>query len=278
MSMRNARARLAEWRDDALETFRWQRYRWYCPLVREAMQRVPPEQLEYSINISPVHRYVYMDNPKTGCSSLKSALIEIEARDISPGLDVYDWRVVHNRNASPLGRLIDYKTKSPLTDLVRDGFRFVTFVRNPYARVLSCYRDKILKNRSEKAQVLRLLGYSGLAPERPVSFEEFVKAIIRQTDYSMNPHWRVQTSHILYGILDYSFIGRFEKYQEDFTGLFRVLGIPEERIPTLRHINRTKEGSEEGCGSYYTPELQELIFRRYQPDFVNFGYGEDIPE
>jgi hypothetical protein len=262
----------------SLQNLQWSRYRKQCPLVNSALELMPVNNLVYAVNISPRYRYVYVDNPKTGCSSLKSALVELEFRGMRSDVDSYDWTVFHDPLKSPLKRLADLGAKAPLTYLVTEGYKFVTFVRNPYTRVLSCYRDKVLKNRQQKRIILRLMGHSGEDIEQPVSFGEFVRAIIRQTDYEMNPHWRVQTSQTLYGILDYSFVGRFECYQEDFLALFRHLGVPDAEIPPVRHLNRTREGAREGCVGYYTEELQELVYRRYQKDFENFGYPYDLPE
>lgn len=276
--MGKAASRLLDLRNDALEILRWQCYRCCCPLIRKAMQRMPTDELDYSIHISPSYRYVYMDNPKTGCSSLKSALIELETRHSQYELDVYNWRNLHNRGVSPLLQLGDTRSPAPLSDLVRKGFRFVTFVRNPYARLLSGYRDKMHKHTRMKAEILRLLGHAETDLDRPISFEDFVKTVVRQTDRQMNPHWRPQTAQILYGILDYHFIGRFEHYHRDFPALFESLGIPTEQVPALRHINRTKDGPGEDCRTYYTEELRELVLTRYHEDFINFGYGEDVPE
>lgn len=276
--MTNTASPLLNLRNGALEMLRWPCYRLCCPLIRKAVQRMPTDQLDYSIHISPGYRYVYMDNPKTGCSSLKSALIELETRDSQYELDVYNWRNLHNRGVSPLLQLGDTRSPAPLSGLVRKGFRFITFVRNPYSRLLSGYRDKMHKHTRMKAEVLRLLGFPESDLDRPISFEDFVKAVVGQTDWQMNPHWRPQTAQVLYGILDYHFIGRFEHYDRDFAALFESLGIPPEQVPASRHMNRTKDGPGEGCRSYYTEELRELVLNRYREDFLNFGYSEDIPE
>lgn len=263
--------------NEALDRIQWLRFQYHCPLVRATARRIPAEDCFYSVNISERYRYVYMDNPKTGCSSLKSALVEMETKGLDSELDCYDWTVFHDRSRSPLKRLTDLKMGAPLTALVNRGYRFVTFVRNPYTRLLSCYRDKIMGNKNQKAQVLRVLGYPAADLERPISFGEFARAVASQTDYEMNPHWRVQTTQILFEVLDYSFVGRFENYQADFEALFRHVGVPAESIPDVRHLNRTKEGPQENCGHFYTEEIQALVFQRYKKDFDNFSYGFELP-
>jgi hypothetical protein len=278
MSPQSMKSRLGSLLYSGLTALRWSPYRLTCPKIRTALEHLTPEQLVYAVNISRHHHYVYMDNPKTGCSSLKSALVQLELQGINQGLNHYDWQVFHDPAVSPLTRLNDLKRPTSLTALGAEGYRFITMVRNPYTRFLSCYRDKILKNRPQKLEILKVLGRHDSPLEADISFAEFAEAVASQADLDMNPHWRVQSAHILYGIVDYTYIGRFEQYDQDFRECFRVLGIPESDIPETRHLNRTKSGDEENCRHYFTQALQDLIYRRYRQDFENFGYAYELPE
>jgi hypothetical protein len=258
------------------ESLQWGRYSRNCPLVRAALGNMTPMQLEYTVNISPRYHYVYVDNPKTGCSSLKSALVDLELRGADSNLDCYDWMVYHNPGVSPLVRLTALGVPDPLSHLARSGFQFVTFVRNPYDRLISCYRDRILRNRTQKGMILKILGHPEDRLETPVSFEEFIRAVVSQTDYEMDPHWRVQTSQALYELFEFSFVGRFERYDDDYMALFRRLGLRDTEIPKPRHLNPTGKDEGKGREVYFTDELRELVFNRYRKDFDNFGYGYEF--
>ena len=260
-----------------LQEIRWRPHQRVCPMIHAALDQMPQNQLLYATNISRRYHYVYMDNPKTGCSSLKSALVQLEMKNIQSQIDHYDWRVFHDRSQSPLTRLNDLRQPTSLSALQREGYQFITMVRNPYTRLISCYRDKILGNSIQKYQVLDTLGKSGHPIESEVTFAEFVQAVSIQSDWEMNPHWRVQSSHILFDTLDYSFIGRFEEYEQDFIEVFRAIGIADDDIPEHRHLNRTKKGKTENCDAFYTRELQEAVYQRYRPDFDNFGYSSELP-
>lgn len=236
-----------------------------------------PDQLLYTVNISPKFRYVYIDNPKTGCSSLKSALVELEMRNCPSALDWYDWKVFHDRSVSPLKRLNDHLWGGTLQSLVSQKYRFITFVRNPYSRLLSCYRDKILGNKPHKSAILQRLGRADQAPDTMVSFDDFILAVTGQSDREMDPHWRVQSSQILYDIVNYHFIGRFESYGSHFRECFFRLGIQETDIPQLRHLHRTQPNAPEPYDKYYTKKLQNLVYERYRKDFENFDYAYELP-
>ncbi|BBL76649.1 sulfotransferase family protein [Methylomagnum ishizawai] len=257
----------------------WEYYRWRCPLVRAALQYKPAQDLLFSTNVSPRYRYVYLGNPKTGTSSLKSALADVEARGPDTDMDRYDMEVIHNTEASPLQRITCFGAPNPLSYLVDHGFRFFTFVRNPYHRLLSCYRDKILNyqaHQMQKPRLLRAMGRSEKDLAMPITFEQFIRAIVPQSDYQMDPHWRPQTSNTLYEVLDIAFIGRFERYSEDFAAVFEWIGVEPDRIPRCRHLNRS--GAATGCAEFYTQELRDLVYQRYEKDFINFSYDYDLPD
>lgn len=277
MILREVKSAIGRTLRTTADAIQWARFRHCCPLVRSASEQLPATQCLYSIYISERYHYVYIDNPKTGCSSLKSALVELELAGTKSALDCYDVNVVHDRAHSPLKRLTDMHWSAPLTALMKEGYRFITFVRNPYTRLLSCYRSKILGNKPQKGRILLQLGIAPEELDRSVSFEEFVRVVVGQSDWDMDPHWRVQSTHILFGIVPYSFIGRFERYQADFEALFSHLGIPSTSVPTMRHLNRTKEGQKEDCYPYYTETLRSLVHDRYKEDFSHFGYSDVLP-
>lgn len=246
-------------------------YRLGCPLTRQALDRMPPGHLLYALYISHRYRYVYVDNPKTGCSSLKSALVELEARDGPRPVDCYDWTVLHNRDRSILLQLTDLRSVRPLTTLVEQGYRFISFVRNPYTRLLSGYRDKIRKPHYRQ-ELLRLMGKDPGDVECPITFADFVHAVTDQSDYAMNPHWRPQTRQILHDLIDYSFLGRFEDYANEYVRLFRHLGIADDAIPAHRNLNWNPTGQAVSLDEFYTPELRERVYQRYRQDFERLGY------
>ncbi len=256
--------------DDSLAHLHCAAYRANCPLMRQALHNMPPGQLLYALYISHRYRYVYVDNPKTGCSSLKSALVELEAREVRPDVDCYDWKVLHNRDRSILLQLTDLHSLRPLTDLVGQGYRFISFVRNPYTRLLSGYRDKIRKPHYRR-ELLGLMGMSQDAEYTP-SFGNFVHTVTAQADYAMNPHWRPQTSQILYDLIDYSFLGRFEDYDNEFIRLFGYLGIAGDDIPARRNLNWNQDNQGVNLDAFYTPELKDRVYQRYRTDFEQLGY------
>lgn len=243
-----------------------------CPITRQAVEQMRFEQLINSINRSEKYRYIYINNPKTGCSTLKTALVELELRNTGGVIDLSDRRAIHGL-LSPLRQHPPIWPSPTLSRLVQQDYTFISFIRNPYSRLLSCYFDKIASSALAQPLIFRdLPGH-----RQPEGFTEFVHQIVSQTDLEMNPHWRPQVTNLLFGQIPYTFIGRFETYAEDFVRAFAAIGVVGEAVPMLRHLNKSRHPGIE-LSKLYDAALQALVYQRYQADFEAFGYDYDLPE
>lgn len=223
--------------------------------------------LDHVVHASRKHRFIYVANPKVGCSSIIWTLRRFEGGDSELTPDrVGD---IHDRRGSPLVRLSDLDSPRPLED--PDYFRF-TFVRNPFDRLMSCYLQKIVRDTPERANLLTLLG----RPPRDddsIGFDEFIEAISKQTPAEMDPHWRVQSRQTLQDVVEYDFIGRFEHFDRD-------LAEAGERIsPEFGPFIHTER--RQATGPKPTAEIStrtaETIRRVFAEDFERFSYPADIP-
>lgn len=242
-----------------------------CPITRQAVEQMRFEQLINSIHRSEKYRYIYINNPKTGCSTLKTALIELELRDTGGVIDLSDRRFIHGR-LCPLRQHPPIWPSPTLSRLVQQDYTFISFIRNPYTRLASCYFDKIASGVLVAPSIFRALP----GHRQPESFTEFVHQIVSQMDSEMNPHWRPQVTNLLFGQIPYTFIGRFETYAEDFVRAFAAINVVGEDVPILRHLNKGRYPGVEPS-ELYDAELQTLVYQRYQADFEAFGYAYDLP-
>jgi hypothetical protein len=245
----------------------------------------------YGVYISSGFRYVYIDNPKTGCTSLKSALAELEVHHAAQSGDgrekqplrwyttnpvpidpnPYDPEVIHGK-ASPLKRSQPLVPEPTLSNLVSRGFRFISFVRNPYTRLVSCYLNKIDPHlKAGSWRIRHAFGVDGF----PASFAGFVRSIVLQPNRSMNPHWRPQVANLHYPAIPYTFLGRFEHYARDFGKIFELIGVPGPEVPSARHLNPSTGPFR--LRDYYDETTQALVYTRYRADFEAFGYPEALP-
>jgi len=147
------------------------------------------EDFHYAVHVSLMHKYIFVENPKVACSTIKKTLQGLELNDSEYSRD--ESQGLHMRDFSPLlslRQLSDFEVY-----FERDDFVVFCFVRNPYARLLSGYLDKIQGPRHSlefKAGVLKTLGYDEIDLDQHVTFEEFISVIEKQTPFEMDYHWR----------------------------------------------------------------------------------------
>ena len=154
----------------------------------------------------------------------------------------------------------------------------VAFVRNPFTRLISCYRNKVV-NTQLMEKKYKFLGVSLIKHRMP--FEAFVEVIVDLPDELINDHFRRQTEYIcpLGRKLVFDFVGRFENLAEDW----RYIAERFDFEPHLVHHNQStpQEGTtgKEDYRSYYTSvELVDTVYRYYEEDIRLFGYEKDYQD
>lgn len=135
-----------------------------------------------------------------------------------------------------------------------DAFIFA-FVRNPYDRLISCYRNKVI-NPSLTKNIFAC--YDVKAED---SFETFVQKICDLDDLESDRHFRSQSWFLYNGEnLLTDFVGRFENLEQDWKKPRRSF-----KFGAIPHNNAS--GSIE---FEINPRTKNLIQLRYSSDFENF--------
>jgi hypothetical protein len=147
-----------------------------------------------------------------------------------------------------------------------------SFVRNPWSRLLSLYKQKA----SDEATSGRLVDgvYKGFInhgiPIRPgMSFEEFCDVVCDIPDHRTDKHLQSQAYTLIKnGQPIVRFIGKLERMNEDWKALMEKVGLDFE----LPHFNRTQKKNEH-YSSYYTSDaLIQKVADRYINDIEHFGF------
>ena len=156
-------------------------------------------------------------------------------------------------------------------------FKF-TFVRNPYSRLYSEYKRKIIRNDK------RFLDATGL------TFEQFVYKLndnFHKVAYGTNNHFAVShfVPQYLYvtdanGIDFVDYIGKFEMLTEHWLEICFKLGIEQENLPRLFSTAEEKVKNNTNSNMlnnpiYVSREAKALIYSMYSKDFEFFDYDPD---
>ena len=233
------------------------------------------QQIEKVINISLVNTYVYVHNPKVASSTINKTLVSYELNQSS----IRDKVVIaHQRRQSPLlwpaqlpGEMFYHIMHSA------DYFKFA-FVRNPYTRLLSGYLDKFIREENVTPGRRSVTKTLGRKEDAEVSFEEFIDAIASQKPRSMNQHWRLQTECLFFPIMQFDYIGKFETFERNFDYIKGKLfknGTKKDK-KTLLDVHH-KTNSNNKLKEFYSKDMIEKVYKKYEEDFINFAYVKDLP-
>ena len=211
----------------------------------------------------PDRQVAYLVVSKVACTSIKTALGR--AYGIRPEVP----HAIHGREHFRYCR-------GELPAASRHYFTFA-FVRDPFDRLLSCYRDKVLYREGHPLYpepYFRHYPYP-ITPNMP--FRDFVRVIAEIPDRHADRHFKSQYA-VLHrqGVLLPDFVGRFETLARDWRVVAERCGF--ERV--LDHLHPSAATTPAVCDleSYFSdPELVGIVSRRYRRDLEAFGYESAYP-
>jgi len=224
--------------------------------------------VNFHTHISLVNKYVYLEVPKAGCGTMKASLGALEGARLN---ETHAQRFLdkpHNGLTSG-AHVRPYQLPSDLLEEVLTGKNYTRFtvVRDPGTRALSGYLEKILQGLRQSEDISVALG--GKAADT-ISFAEFLGVIADQKSREQDPHWRRQSDHIGWGIVNYDAIIHLEVLDNSWGQVAQLTSTPDLDgqfyCKKSTHANsRTDE--------YFTPETIDLISQVYSADYRNLNYA-----
>jgi len=165
-----------------------------------------------------------------------------------------------------------------------DTFRF-SFVRNPYARVVSCWADKFADKPlvdgdffidSYLAVRRQIDAKLPAGADRTLSFPEFAVFAAATARARHDIHLQAQDDILSMPGIALDLIGKVETFDADFVRVLDYLGASDEvRREAAIAVN---ESHHNDWPTYYTQELADRIYRAFERDFDRFGYTRAIRE
>ncbi|KAG7473463.1 hypothetical protein MATL_G00096150 [Megalops atlanticus] len=276
----------------------WQR----LSLIQEARKRLVKEVCaKYKSNskrlVTPHHvsrifvedRYklLYCEVPKAGCSNWKRVLMVLGGLAFSTHEIKHD--AVHYGNH--LKRLDSFDHRGITQRL--ETYTKVLFVREPFERLVSAFRDKfenpntyyhpvfgkpiISKYRANASQAALRTGTG-------VTFKEFMQYLLDvHRPVGMDIHWEHVNQLCSPCLLDYDFIGKFETMEEEANFLLRRTGAPSNlTFPSFKdrhpHAERTSVRLTRQYFAQLNASERQRAYDFYYTDYLMFNYSKPFKD
>jgi hypothetical protein len=234
----------------------WMAYR----AVRLGFKPLAPGHVLHGNILLKNQNAIYFYVPKVACSTLKKVCADVL------GLSV------HGDVAEAIHEVeFPYVKKYKVRSEFRSFYKFA-FVRNPWDRLVSCYRDKVCDqadhvyatHENRFVQYLKSIGVY----QPGMTFEDFVNIVAAIPDNRAEGHFRSQASLLTdqHGLLPFEKIGRFETLAEDFDAIAKQIRL-KSPLPHLRGTG----GSD--YRDHYSSKMRELVRKRYEQDVTLFSYN-----
>ncbi|XP_076872256.1 carbohydrate sulfotransferase 12-like [Brachyhypopomus gauderio] len=249
-----------------------------------------PSDLLSNLVVDDRHGIIYCYVPKVACTQWKRVMIVLsESLKVNgtpyKNLSDIPTEIVHGDS------LIYLKSHRDMKQKLRKYKKF-TFVRNPFVRLISAYREKFNKPNKyfyKTFAVPILVKYGHMSPPASEeeahaagihpSFPDFIHYLLDLPDdnaHAFQEHWR-QTYHLCHPCqIKYDFVGKMETMQEDARHLLRVLEVDHMVSFPSGTSNRTEESWINTWFTSIPDELKRKLYKTYEADFKLFGYS--LPE
>lgn len=229
------------------------------------------------IDVLPRHRLIYVCVPKSASTTIKSALSALEHGLPASLESLHKRRNSGLKSPSHVGLSTFYRLANSAATL-----RF-SFVRNPYARLVSAWADKYQSKplvAGDSFVDLYLNYCAAIGDALPagrhetLSFPQFVAFAAATADRRLNAHWHLQDDLLDMPGIKLDLIGRVENFPGDFNRVLDHAGAGDQiRQAIGLHLNPSRH---QPWQEYYTDALAARVHRAYERDFDRFGYARAI--
>jgi hypothetical protein len=232
------------------------------PFFKRHQPRGTPWMVDKCSAISLSPGFVYCRIPKAANSSVMATLYNAQHGKAGFSREEMNQLKFHT-----------YLKPSDLSEkdvtAARDFFSF-TICRDPVARLLSAYKDKVMdrSNLEHRCEVARFLGRP---IDAEIGFDEFLDFIESDNGLKVNYHWAPQAGLLAIQPEKLSFIGRVENLAADLAFVVRsIFGDDREIINWSPHS--TREPSCRDSREPLTRAQKARISVLYRQDFEVFCY------
>ncbi|XP_046341319.2 carbohydrate sulfotransferase 14-like [Haliotis rufescens] len=228
------------------------------------------------------HRYnvLYCESPKVATTSWKRVFLILSGKlNASTALKLSQYDVQHGYKKY-LTYLSDLQPED-IDTVMKTYYKFV-FVREPFERLISAYRDKLSVaasggifsafGRRIVRKYRKIAHDQGREKDPHPSFFEFLQYIVETKAEDLNEHWHLQEDLCQVCHIKYDLIGKYEELETATKIILEHIGAPSD---VHLQASYPHEKSSSLLRHHYQdipPSFLEGVWRKYYPDLQLFNY------
>ncbi|XP_063681452.1 uncharacterized protein LOC134816505 isoform X2 [Bolinopsis microptera] len=264
--------------DDILEFVRSQCVKYEMITVVPGEEAKKPRMLVITKNWIE-NMILYSSNPKTGSTSFKKwfARLQGENKDYEKMSGVHAMKKYGNIDEAWISA--ESKSSDPdsvtLNDVIKPFYK-VGFMRNPLLRLISGFRDKILRRAEDGIKPEMRIVDPSLTAESPDTqkFAAFTEGVMKGT--IKNIHYTTQWSKMKICDFPYDIIAQTETTSQQIKEIQEHTNTTQFEFPGSRtDIGYDSVATVNLAHEFYDkvkPDIMEQIYQYYKWDFVLMGY------
>ncbi|XP_044133213.1 carbohydrate sulfotransferase 11 isoform X1 [Bufo gargarizans] len=241
-----------------------------------------PNDLKHLV-VDEYHEMIYCYVPKVACTNWKRVMMVLTGRGKYSDPMEIPANVAHV--SSNLKTLNQYSIPE-INHRLKNFMKFM-FVREPFERLVSAYRNKFTQKyntsfhkrygtkivRRQRKNATQEALHNG----NDVKFEEFVAYLIdphTQREEPFNEHWQTMFSLCHPCHIHYDLIGKYETLEEDSNYVLQLAGVGNYlKFPTFPKSTRTTDEMTAEFFQNISSEHQTQLYEVYKLDYLMFNYS-----
>jgi hypothetical protein len=225
------------------------------------------------IDVLPEQRIIHVCVPKNASSRIKLTLSSLLGRTVKSEWEANKRKLSGLKSPKRVGLSVFHRLATDSRTL-----RFA-FVRNPYARLVSCWLNKfrdvpLIASNPSVISYLAWRRHNDLSlpagPTSTLSFDQFVAFATMTAKERVDAHWHLQAGLLDMSGIELNLIGRVEFFARDFMRVLdHVQASDSMRADAIKSVNASDAHH---WRDYYTTKLAERVYKTYEIDFERFEY------
>jgi len=195
-------------------------------------------------------------------------------------------RIIKEQNLDPKSNKDKDLISTKLLEALEKDYYYVGFIRNPFTRLISGFRDKVLRRNRYKKDLIADIGHDN--PTDQEKFYSFVKLIHKGK--IKNLHFTQQYEKMKICSFPYDLLGQVETTDEQIPIMQSNTGLSDVEFPgsrsqtgqdsqstqdTVNSRTASHRATQDVTASFFAdmpPDILEMFYELYKMDFALTGY------